>query len=107
RARGAPGALVVGADRLQGGRRLVEGREAEDPLTAVQARIRPGVLDDGGAPAGQVAQRAVADPGVLEADARPLRAAELAARRADVVAVGVGRAGDVEGVAHAPAFPDH
>src|SRR5438876_6455611 len=53
------------------------------------------MLNDDRLSAGQVAQRPVADPGVLELHARRLRAAELAARALDVGAIGLRAARDL------------
>src|SRR5881409_1694373 len=96
-------APVVAIDRVQGSGGLVDRGEAEHafPVDEVGARAR--VLYHHRLAAGQVAERPVADPGVLELHARRLRAAELAARPLDVGAIGLRAARDLPGVPDTPA----
>src|SRR5205823_876136 len=77
--------------------------EPEEARGVGQEPARAGVLDDRRLAAGQVAEGPVADPGILEPDARGLRAAELPPRGTDVVAVAPGGGRDRVGVADAPA----
>ena len=102
-ARGAAMPLVAGVDAGQGLRRLFERREPEQPFAAGQKRARTGMLHDRRLAARQVAQRAIADPGVLELHARRLGAAEFPARAADVGAVQLGRARRIGRVPDVPA----
>src|SRR5207237_736740 len=65
-------------------------------------RAWAGVLHHDRLPARQVAQRAIADPRVLEFHARRLGTAELAARLLDVSAVRLGAPSDLARVPHPP-----
>src|SRR5438132_11100569 len=61
------------------------------------------MLNDHGLPARQIADRPIADPGVLQPDEERLRAAPLASRALDVGPVALGAARDFAGIAHPPA----
>src|SRR2546422_10232732 len=76
--------------------------EAEHSLAVGQVRAWAGVLHHDRLPARQVAQRAIADPRVLEFHARRLGTAELAARLLNVSAVRLGAAGNLARVSHPP-----
>src|SRR5262245_25014064 len=80
RPRGLALTLVVGGHRGERFDRLVERGEAEQAFSTREEGARAGVLDDRGLARGEVAQRPVADPRVLERHARRFRAAELTAR---------------------------
>src|SRR5206468_8072631 len=54
-------------------------------------------------PARQIADRPIADPGVLQPDEERLRAAPLAPRALDVGPVTFGAARDLAGIGHPPA----
>src|SRR5439155_21058989 len=79
--------LIIRIDGLQCGRRFVHGRETKHPLAVRQPGARAGVLDHDGLPAGQITQRSIADPRVLEFHARRLCTTELATRSLDIGAV--------------------
>src|SRR5262249_45021721 len=87
RAREPALSLVVAGDRLERAHRLVLRAEAKESACVGQEPARARVLDDGRLPAGQVAERPVADPCVLQAPAGRLGATELAARTLDVALV--------------------
>src|SRR2546422_1635264 len=95
-------ACVVAGDALQRLDRLGERAEAEHSLAVGQVRAWAGVLHHDRLPARQVAQRAIADPRVLEFHARRLGTAELAARLLNVSAVRLGAAGNLARVSHLP-----
>src|SRR5215203_5091082 len=95
---------VHGSQRGDG---FIEGGEAEQPLPAWQQFAGARMLHYRGLPAGEVAERAVADPRVLEADARRLDATELAPRLLDVCLVIRRRSRDFRGVADGPAVGFH
>src|SRR5213595_3994588 len=95
-------ACVVAGDALQRLDRLGERGEAEHSLAVGQVRAWAGVLYHDRLPARQVAQRAIADPRVLEFHARRLGTAELAARLLNVSAVRLGAAGNLARVSHPP-----
>src|SRR2546430_7450411 len=97
-------ALVMGVDLLEPSSSLPERGEAEHALAVGQVRTRARVLHDGWLPARQVAQRAVADPGILKTHAGRLGRAELTTRPLDVGAVGLGAARDLSRVTHPPAM---
>src|SRR5438046_6428673 len=63
------------------------------------------MLNDHGLPARQIADRPIADPGVLQPDEERLRAAPLAPRALEVGLVVPGAARDFAGIAHPPAVP--
>src|SRR5439155_25754967 len=88
-------ALVVASDCVQGSGGLVDGGKAEHAFTVDEVRARTRVLYHDRLAARQVAQRPIADPGVLELHARRLGATELAARLLDVRAVRLGAARSV------------
>src|SRR5439155_26179144 len=93
---------VVAGDALQRFDRLGERGEAEHSLAVGQVRAWAGVLDHDRLPARQVAQRAIADPRVLEFHARRLGTADLAARLLNVSAVRLGAAGNLARVSDPP-----
>src|SRR5207253_8242354 len=93
---------VIAVDGLQGRDRLGERGEAKHSLAVGQVRAWAGVLHHDRLPARQVAQRAIADPRVLEFHARRLGTAELAARLLDVSAVRLGDTSDLARVPHPP-----
>src|SRR2546422_5383825 len=95
-------ACVVAGDALQPLDRLGERGEAEHSLAVGQVRAWAGVLHHDRLPARQVAQRAIADPRVLEFHARRLGTAELAARLLNVSAVRLGAPGNLARVPHPP-----
>src|SRR5213079_742541 len=93
---------VIAVDGLQGRDRLGERGEAKHSLAVGQVRAWAGVLHHDRLPARQVAQRAIADPRVLEFHARRLGTAELTARLLNVSAVRLGAAGKLARVSHPP-----
>src|SRR6266550_231185 len=92
--RGAAVAFVVAVDFLESAGGFARRGEAKQSFMIRKEPARPGVLHNRRFAAGEVAERAVADPGVLELHARALRATELAARLLEVGLVRLGRAGD-------------
>src|SRR5438552_3134711 len=60
-------------------RRFFERGKPEQSFTVGQERARAGVLHDGWLAAGEIAERPVADPGVLERHTGRLRTAEFPA----------------------------
>src|SRR5258707_9032748 len=95
-------ACVVAGDALQRFDRLGERGEAEHSLAVGQVRAWAGVLYHYRLPARQVAQRAIADPRVLEFHARRLGTADLAARLLNESAERLGVAGNLARVSHPP-----
>src|SRR5207247_10147909 len=93
-------ACVVAGDALQRLDRLGERGEAEHSLAVGQVRAWAGVLHNDRLPARQIAQRAIADPRVLEFHARRLVTAVIAARLLDVSAVRLWAAGNLARVSH-------
>src|SRR6266567_3962742 len=91
---GAAVALVIGVDGRKSLCCFARRGEAEQPLAVRQERTWPGVLHHRRLAAGEVADRPVADPGVLEFQARPLRATELAPRLLEVGLIRLRRVGD-------------
>src|SRR5262245_39114878 len=80
RARQAALAVVVGRDGLEAAHGLREIAEAQQPGVLGQDGARARVLNDRGPAAREVAERPIADPGVLELHAGWFDAAEFAAR---------------------------
>src|SRR5262249_35520148 len=96
--------LVVSVDLFQRLHGLAHRGETEDPLAVRQVSARASVLNDGRLPAGQVAERSVADPRILHLHARRLGAAELSTRPLDVVAVGLRAARNLSRIPNPPAM---
>ena len=96
-------AFVVAVDLLESVGGFGQRGEAEQPLVIRQEGAWPGVLHDRRFAASEVAERAVADPGVLEFHARPLGTTELAARLLEVGLIFLRRACDFTGMSNAPA----
>src|SRR5437867_12786594 len=94
--------LVTGVDLFEALRGLLQRAEAEYALAVGQVRAGARVLHDRGLPARQVAQRAVAHPGVLEGYARRLGRTELPSRALDVEAIVLCAARVLPRVAFAP-----
>src|SRR5437667_70565 len=94
--------FVVGIDRFKRRGGLLRSAEAEHALAIGKERAGAGVLHDDGFAAGQVTERAIAHPGVLESHARPLGATELTTRPLDVSLIHLRRGGDFARMADAP-----
>src|SRR5439155_16184544 len=95
-------ALIVGSRRLEVAQRLLEITKAEQTRRVGEEQARTRVLNDGRLATGQVAEGTIAEPGVLQADARGLGAAEFATGCLDVVPVVPRGARDSQRFAHTP-----
>ena len=95
---------VVSVHRIQRTDGFLERREPKQPLSVGQIAARTGMLHDRGFPAGEVAQRPIADPRALEFHVGRLGATELAARALEVGGVGFGAARGLPGIADPPAM---
>ena len=94
---------VVGVDALDRGDRLVEVAKAKSASPVGSTSPKPVSCVTTGRPGGEVGGAAVAEPAGAQADVLVLGDGELAARRPDVVAVGVEVGREVERGADAPA----
>src|SRR5688572_30209112 len=95
-------AVVVRADRLDGGGRIVNGRECEQAAPRGQRRAEPGVLGDYRPAGGEVGRASIAEPAGPQPDVLVLRHGELGARPAEVVAIRVEILRDLVGIDYVP-----
>ena len=101
--RGLARLRVVRLDRLDRGCGLVDRREREEGLARRKDSAEAGVLGHHRTAGGEVRGAAVAEPARPQPHVLILRDRELAARAADVLAVGVEVGREIERGSHAPA----
>src|SRR5205085_7596431 len=101
--RGCSRPRVVGLDRLDRSRGLVDRLEYEQGFAGRQNPLETRVLCDDGSARREVGGRPVAEPAASKAHVLVLRDGELAPRAADVVAIRIGVGREVEGVPDPPA----
>ena len=94
--------LVVGRHLFEATRGFPEVAKAKDPGGLGKESARACMLDHDRLRASQIAERPVADPGILQSNAGWLHAAEFAAGVLDVALVVPWRGRDGMGIAYVP-----